>query len=790
MKCRVPARGRLRWIIDLQIKSRSVSEKWQLLSISPHLYGLLLTTSTASEAIQKNWDKFKSDSTSRKVSLRWRADPRDLKLSLQNSGAYLHNILSFTYRNPQQQARRHFRLPGEYDSSSASLKKSIAFAQQYTTLAAFETTFETDNSNPFDSSDNEQQHITLAAKISTYMHAIGDAYDSSPEQKSTMLLTIMELWMKLDQCAITLFPLIKDFETGFPSDILDSLQVSSKRDMDRLQKIRSYLLQRYNGSRCDLTIFANPTQGCFAERYFDKGPESDLLQEAYQEVEQEAAEAKNRKEHEWQMRSAEYENLVREISLGICFSEEVTNRFGQTFRRHRLQDCTKCQNEERRASFGKIKIHEHPLPVDISEAKCVIFERNIPKLFAQYRDTTWGILTTFALPKPQDTMKMKKNLSRGLVEPDSSEVNPNFALGSELKPFAATHYRFHTFPCAKEDICLPNGMRFRYYDKKLDAWSAWTLETPTFKHHCELTIPEGSPLRSLPGSVIINGASSYQIIANQSRCPLGMNVHEFTAFQSLLSGKVRRWPQILVELGSSNLNFSTESTTFLISFLALQVGPTEEEDSLGVIHRIFLDDTFSTRLLEQLNRRFDGISSNWHETNSMETLITLTLKLVELSSPDLSAKAVKMLENIRVVTLRWVDQLRTQLQESTDSITSGKCSRYMLWAALLCKRTFAVDSDRTLGGGAMRVYVECAIAVQDNISDPRSLPLLLRNALIRDIKMTHRMKEALRTSLEQNPDSLISAISSVWSDIDGGSSRASPRMGFLHGEHEWWFEIL
>lgn len=116
-------------------------------------------------------------------------------------------------------------------------------------------------------------------------------------------------------------------------------------------------------------------------------------------------------------------------------------------------------------------------------------------------------------------------------------------------------------------------------------------------HSCELIIPPNSPYALFRSELKgINGQSSYQILANQSRCPPSLNVHEFMAFQSLLSGKSRRWLQILVELGSTNLNFSAEATTFLISQLALETGPPDHNRPLGVVHGTYFWGTVSALL--------------------------------------------------------------------------------------------------------------------------------------------------------------------------------------------------
>ena len=148
----------------------------------------------------------------------------------------------------------------------------------------------------------------------------------------------------------------------------------------------------------------------------------------------------------------------------------------------------------------------------------------------------------------------------------------------------------------------------------------------------------------------------------------------------------------MVELGSSNLNFSTEATTTLMTFLALQIGPGDKEDPLGVIHGVFRDEAFCKRLVDQLDQRLDGISSNWRETNCMETLITIAHRLFELSD-SVSADAVKLLEKARAITSNWISALRSEIQTATDTETSRRCSRYAFWAALLCRRTFALYAD-------------------------------------------------------------------------------------------------
>lgn len=88
----------------------------------------------------------------------------------------------------------------------------------------------------------------LAKKIEEYLTVVGNIYDNNPEQKSIMLLTVMELWMSMEQCAIKLYGILQDYNPVFPANILDVLQLQRLKDMERMQSIRSYLRERL--SKC------------------------------------------------------------------------------------------------------------------------------------------------------------------------------------------------------------------------------------------------------------------------------------------------------------------------------------------------------------------------------------------------------------------------------------------------------------------------------------------------------------------------------------------------------------
>jgi hypothetical protein len=376
---------------------------------------------------------------------------------------------------------------------------------------------------------------------------------------------------------------------------------------------------------------------------------------------------------------------------------------------------------------------------------------------------------------------------------DSKDYRIRFA--STKKSSLFTHWSNRSFPVDEKDLFVPNGLHFGYYDDRLGVWPSQEPFKPSFSHHFELVVPQQSPLSSviasLDMSINTNGLSSYQVIARQTKCPSGLNIHEFTGNLSLFSGKTRRWLQILAELGSFNLNFSSEATSQLISSLALQLGPaTTEEDHLGAVHRHFLDPYFCRGLLDQLNWRMEAISSNWRESNCMEMLITLLLRLEQLGT-GIRYDVHNLILRAREITLGWTIALRQELQFATDIETAERCSKYALWAALLCRRTFAVqlDSTQMLDSKAMETFLECSVALQDSlVSDPAKLNGILKNSVIRDTKMVARMHLLLRQSLEMSPASLVACLKTVWPNINEDPNRAVSPPKFLK-ENPHWIEL-
>ncbi|KAM0272607.1 hypothetical protein ACHAQH_008617 [Verticillium albo-atrum] len=653
---------------------------------------------------------------------------------------------------------------------------------------------------------------TMSQAITNYVTEALPLYDHHPEQKSIMLLNVMELWVAIDSLACEEFPLLRDFHPVFYPQMLDLLLLQHFADMKRLQAIQTYLHDRIRSvpdKEIRRTLFDDPAQGCFGERFFTESDEADKFSGLRADIEEAASLLRKKKESEWRSKTVDYNRLTKCIDDITC--TYVTECQDNTLAANNIRqgrhapDCPRCAMKSETQRL-RISIYEHSLPSDDIVARVAIFELACPPTFSLYRDTTWLLLSRLASPEQNVAVKPK------CVLPDYAQLKTfvvtapgSLTLASTTKSFLLTHYAGMPFPVdwegGRDGVCRPNGLKLAYFDQATSSWPGRMRLRPIFAHQVAFRLPKSSPFSKVMDSkhsVEGQGPSSYEILASQATCPPGLNVHEFLAFQTLFSGKARRWLVILTELSSTNLNFSNEATKIMMHHLALQAGP---EDKTGNLHRqvhsIFQNENFAEKLLEQMSTRIDSLAANWRETHLMDTIITLLLRTHALTNAaDLRVpceKARLLLTKVRGVCLRWVEMLRAETYRTSDTQAARRCQDYALWAAILCKRTFLLyleehgNSCFIMDEESLQAYLECSITIQDNLTPEVSgLPMLLRNAVISEFKLAQRMSHSLRFSIEALPEAFRRAIGAVWPEPDGYSRQLSS----FSFTHQGWMSCI
>jgi hypothetical protein len=738
-------------------------------------------TNETSRVLWSAWNSYKQRISRAIHPMRVRlAAPMNFRLSLTNSSQH-HEIVRSCPLSKNTVVDTYV-MPTKYRE----------FYQRYCGLTEIELR-EADRMSdmPSDITACEIWLIQQAGQLLAYLSASANSYGIGTEECSHMILTVMWMWMLIDKSLNRLFPALYHFKPVFQPTILDCLRLSRQDDLGRLQELQQYLLQRHLNSTGDRTIFDNPTHGCFAEKYYDYLPSDSELHQLRRKKEERENAAVQKKQDEWTNLDSDHELLMREISSITC--QYVFT--GDFMIPEHAENCRKCALTLE-AETIRIKRIEKRLPYNQGQWKAVLFELLCPEPFSAYREATWRIVVSLGLPEaratPKEPLTVLHDYYRDFngTTAGSAPTNkrgggfpcPTLTLGSKSKSFLQTHFRHAHFPVPFEQVCVNNGLKFEFYDAASKMWPAEHSRAVTFDHHCAIPIPQGSPFSKIefPTRLMTSGGipqmgvkfiaanavlESSEILAQQSCCSRSLGIQEFVAFQGLICGLNRFWPALLVEMGSSNLNFSSEAVMLMLRSLCTRTGPTDDQ-GLHVQTVVFHDDTFCNALVSQIDKRLNSIRSNSRENSCMEILITLILKLLELGTTAVRMQALHLLNSARETAIHWTRLVRREYWSTTDVFTSRRLSQCILWAALLCKRTFAhLESKATysdlpvsIDESSLSVFIEASISVHDNLPEsPATLPSVLQSALIRDLQMVYCLQGILQHSLKVNPQSLILA---------------------------------
>lgn len=655
-----------------------------------------------------------------------------------------------------------------------------------------------------------QELITKAARMSTteFCTAVAQAipdyvlkaevlYRGDTELQSYMVLVTMELWIAMDKAVCISNPLMASYTPIVQPEVLDVLLLPTFNQMTRLRDVQIYLRGRWAkcGSQA-LSVFADPQLGCLGHRFYDESSDSVLLQRHRSAIEEHAAILRREKHEEWQRRTQKYEELSRGIAQNTCLSiQDDFSTFGERY--HNPTECPRCRLVDQRARM-RIQIYEHPLPANEVVAKTVVFELHCPAPLAEYRQASWFVLSRLMLEinkeigKPVCCIQDYKQLQRFQVSKQNSfclastTKSCECILSESLLLFLAnqvvlmTHYSHMRFPVQwesgndRDSVCRPNGLKLAYFDLKSGHWPGRYMPRPSLLHLVKFKIPKcclfKKQLKESGFTESPYGLSSYEIIASAMTCPAGTNVHEFLNYQNLASGVSRRWPAVLAELGSSNLNFSNESSVTLVKYLATQCGPLgQPDDPFRAAHAIFQDPNFGSKLLDLLNERLESVRSNWRETNLMQMIILLAIRLADLADAAglliIASRAIQIVHTARMICNDWLNLLEDTKGDSEDTKIAHRNQEYALWAAILCKQTFCVSS--RLSREAVATFIQSNIALQDNLLImSEKLPINLREAVAHGLRISHQLREQIFDILMAAPDVLGMGLSVAWPSLD------------------------
>ncbi|KAH7268297.1 hypothetical protein B0J15DRAFT_533760 [Fusarium solani] len=715
------------------------------------------------------WENYKASIVRPIPLLPGRAPTNDLSLRLPNSGPILLDLLSQGSVNTSRGVR--LDLPSLQEGTISQVNQLTA---RYTSLIHREDDFKRPIKSP---SHAPQQVCTeLSTMLNNYLKRAENAYRDSPVLMSQYLLRLFKLWVDMDQAAVAACPLLEDYHPVFIPHALDVLCLMTMEEMEQLARVQE-------------TIFSNPRcEPAFAYQFVYNTsaghPMADLSRKS--------------KESELEDLTERYRKLTQEIQDLSCTCTRLPGG-------RESKGCQRCKKLRARKAL-KIMIHEDFLPSDETDegnAHCaaIVYELLIPKYLAGYRKATWNLYllgsppTLIQSPNPMLVLNNFDKLKD--FTPRRPADKYSITMASRKKLFSQTHYRKMKLPKQPHEILRSFGAEFSYYDEASGFWADELPETPWFQYLLGPWLPEGvpDPYENCDQSKEeVYHPTSSDIIANEIDCPRDMSIHEFSAYQRVVSGRGRRWLAMLIELSSSNINFNSEITTTLFTRLALQAGPAIlEGGTLREAHIVFREQPFCKSLHERLSSWLASLESNCREVHCMGTIVILSLRLYHLCLPDFKEKALDLLVRIRHITSNWIVQLRNEVRVTPEGETARKSSDYAFRAALLCRQTFSIYADSqgphaTLGSEDVQCFFRASIALQEHLLvSVDELRPALKHLIVQDLYTCYRMRVMIKGWVQKSPHCLENAINETWSDTGGFEKRAYSKWTFISSKaYPWW----
>lgn len=731
-----------------------------------------------------NWQTIQESDGDRPTTIDTWNYEQDTALSLDDSRQYLHNVLKAN--STQTEASTSF-VPDHrpwlgWKSSLPALNGTSPRDELIYALSDFESwitttlpTWRLDQLAALASSNTKQvtHHcMSLARLASHYRDLALQVYKETPEQMSTMLLTIAELWYSVDVLVLELTPLFRDFSPEVRSQLFNPLLLPKKHQMVRLHEIELHIDAReLNAKPGNPSIFSDPGKRSFAVQFYASSEKHQALRT---QIETKASAERVQKKEEWKTKSDKHRKLEERAEPMSC--EDTVDDWGDEIH---SPTCKRCDIRKEAANMT-INVHEWPLPSREAACRAAIVELDCPVELAAWRNLTWMLVHDLGRLKPSSTESPAANLTtyaglRSYLKDNGSRLS----LASLTKPYPSSHYSNVSFPVRSLEECyVDNALDYRLYDVSQRIWPRDQTEEQSLHRWCNTSISKG-PYSTLQYAVDSAFHSQNQVIADQDSCPKILGLHRFLSFGSLRAdGERVQWHNIKRELTALNLDYDDEAVCTLIAQAACQAG-APGEGTLRDAHVALEKSTFCEEMLGAIKRRLGSVDANWKCDNEILSLVILILRVHSLcSDPTIMQDTLSILSNLRTKLYQWTELISSLLYQTVEDELVSTLRKRLVKAAILCRMTFDVNIDNAQlllsCDENLSVWIACAMHIRANIpGDPNQLPDDLQRLYLRDMKLAHALHRMIVNLVtKEQHTGLNAAISGLWSHFQPGP--------------EWW----
>jgi hypothetical protein len=184
----------------------------------------------ATQQVNYAWDEYKRRIGRSIPKIASRADKTALIISLPRSGQYLRTLLHLAPSIRRNRISLH--LPPLDDGTIRAARK---LAESYFRFAEMDTSVKHKTVSTTGVKRSYQSRcVELAAAIDDLFAAACSISASKPEQMSSFILNLFEIWITMDKCAVLACSLLCEYHPIFPPEALDVLLLPTASEMKRL----------------------------------------------------------------------------------------------------------------------------------------------------------------------------------------------------------------------------------------------------------------------------------------------------------------------------------------------------------------------------------------------------------------------------------------------------------------------------------------------------------------------------------------------------------------------------
>ena len=586
---------------------------------------------------------------------------RNTQLSLINSREYIQNVLTNPFPEPpvtpfRPSHRRRGTLQ-DFLSSNGSFFEEACHADLFVSLYDFEQAVEQEIDDWLACvTDVEEACAQLEISMDKYLMRAFAEKLVKPEDASVRLLTAIELHVALDKLAVKETPMLVDYSPEIPIAFLERMLLRKTTSLHQLSCAYQYLSARHSQSRSGWSVLSNEfNEVSFPVRYYDQSPHLQQLK-------------------------ARIDEDGRKTLCG-----QAGPWMGGVNPAHTHDECQEYQQRLSGKWLAEsVEVSQPSLPTSPLHAKAVVFELQCPPHIRIWRSSGPRILFYFS---PRIFQSLLLTAGYGSYPSESfpgPALLPYFVEPPESFIHAQIFTRFY--------LESPNSpiMRYSFGQPHSKYPLIWCSGRHYSDHDLSQILTHELPPCNISHYMCSALHTPNDVLAAQADCPADFFLDEFVAFAQLWSGGLLQWFNILHGLHSRTLNLHRPQVHYLLSHVALQVGPLDLNTGSWTWHQELQDPFFCNALLDNLESLFTDVGTTSVDNVLMSTIsLLLTRVLASSLGDDVSDCAITLLRTMRRRTFTWTQELSYDFAKAP---TKRQRSTLLVNMAITCQSTFDVDA--------------------------------------------------------------------------------------------------